>query len=148
MSISAEHKAEVDAALSCGAHKGTPADGCHECWVAEQYYDNERYYIWGPTWDPPQQKEEQVVNGNKPKHPNPMHPDNDAHDGTDKLCLAVYGRMPCARDYLGGSESKMLYDAAAALTSAKRVLQAIVDGQVIGADCAELAMQCLEDIRK
>jgi hypothetical protein len=33
-------------------------------------------------------------------------------DGTDRLCWALYGHAPKAQDYLGGSEAKMLHDAA------------------------------------
>ena len=35
-----------------------------------------------------------------------------ALDGTDRLCRALYGRKATARDYLGGSDAKMLHDAA------------------------------------
>jgi hypothetical protein len=33
-------------------------------------------------------------------------------DGTDRLCRAVYGRPAEPRDYLGGANAQMLYDAA------------------------------------
>ena len=33
--------------------------------------------------------------------------------GTDKLCLVLYGRKAEASDYVGGSEAKMLFAAAA-----------------------------------
>lgn len=33
-------------------------------------------------------------------------------DGTERLCLATYGRGARARDYIGGSEARMLHDAA------------------------------------
>ena len=33
-------------------------------------------------------------------------------DGTDALCMALYGREPKMADMLGGSKAKMLYDAA------------------------------------
>lgn len=32
--------------------------------------------------------------------------------GTDRLCVALYGRKAEAGDYVGGSEAKMLFDAA------------------------------------
>ncbi len=38
--------------------------------------------------------------------------DVDGRDGTDRLCLALYGRKARARDYLGGSDARMLHDAA------------------------------------
>lgn len=33
-------------------------------------------------------------------------------DGTDALCIALYGRVAEPRDYLGGAEAQMLRDAA------------------------------------
>lgn len=39
-----------------------------------------------------------------------------APDGTDRLCLALYGRKAKPRDYLGGSNARMLHDAADRLT--------------------------------
>ncbi len=36
-------------------------------------------------------------------------------DGTDQLCEALYNRKATAKDWVGGSESKMLYDAAATI---------------------------------
>ena len=33
-------------------------------------------------------------------------------DGTDRLCMAVYGRPAKPRDYIGGANAQMLYDAA------------------------------------
>lgn len=33
-------------------------------------------------------------------------------DGTERLCQALYGRKATPRDYLGGSNAKMLHDAA------------------------------------
>lgn len=33
-------------------------------------------------------------------------------DGTERLCQALYGRKATPRDYLGGSDAKMLHDAA------------------------------------
>ena len=33
-------------------------------------------------------------------------------DGTDRLCMAVYGRPAEPRDYIGGANAQMLYDAA------------------------------------
>ena len=33
-------------------------------------------------------------------------------DGTDRLCRALYGRNATPKDYLGGSQAKMLHDAA------------------------------------
>lgn len=35
------------------------------------------------------------------------HPSGE--DGTERLCQAVYGRRPEARDWLGGSEARMLH---------------------------------------
>jgi hypothetical protein len=39
-------------------------------------------------------------------------PDRGGYDGTERLCRALYGRPPQPRDYLGGSASHMLHDAA------------------------------------
>lgn len=33
-------------------------------------------------------------------------------DGTERLCQALYGRKAAPRDYIGGSDAKMLHDAA------------------------------------
>lgn len=41
-----------------------------------------------------------------------------AVDGTEALCLALYGRGAEPTDYLGGAGAKMLYDAAERLSSA------------------------------
>ena len=35
-----------------------------------------------------------------------------SRDGTDRLCMAVYGRPAEPRDYIGGANAQMLYDAA------------------------------------
>lgn len=43
-------------------------------------------------------------------------------DGVDALCRAVYRRDPRPGDYLGGSQARMLYDAANALAAAEREL--------------------------
>ncbi len=40
---------------------------------------------------------------------------SDSEDGTDNLCHALYGRAALPADYLGGSQAKMLHDAAAKL---------------------------------
>lgn len=39
-------------------------------------------------------------------------PDRGGADGTERLCRALYGRKATARDYLGGSNARMLHDAA------------------------------------
>lgn len=39
-------------------------------------------------------------------------------DGLDRLSRALYGRKPNAQEYLGGSDAKILHDAADALTPA------------------------------
>lgn len=41
-----------------------------------------------------------------------------AADGTEALCIALYGRKAEPGDYLGGANAKMLHDAAARLSSA------------------------------
>ena len=33
-------------------------------------------------------------------------------DGTERLCRVLYGRSPLVADYVGGSNAKMLHDAA------------------------------------
>lgn len=40
--------------------------------------------------------------------------------GTDRLCMALYNRLPKAMDYMGGSEAKMLHDAADYIEDIKR----------------------------
>lgn len=44
-------------------------------------------------------------------------PNRDGADGTERLCRALYGRKARARDYLGGSDARMLHDAADLLDS-------------------------------
>jgi len=39
-----------------------------------------------------------------------------AEDGTDRLCRALYGRQPVPKDYLGGSNARMLHEAANHIT--------------------------------
>jgi len=59
------------------------------------------------------------------------------HDGTDSLCLALYGRVAEPKDYLGGSTAKMLYDAAAVVTAARCIRHwhdSGKDGMVVSAD--------------
>ena len=48
---SAEDLALVHEMTSCDAHKEN-TNGCRECWIAEAYYENERFYWWGPTGEP------------------------------------------------------------------------------------------------
>jgi len=43
-------------------------------------------------------------------------------DGTETLCKELYGRPEQARDYIGGSEAQMLYDAAAKIAELKELL--------------------------
>lgn len=43
-------------------------------------------------------------------------PDRGGMDGTERLCRSLYGRKATARDYLGGSDARMLHDAADRLT--------------------------------
>ena len=53
--------------------------------------------------------------------PPPREEDDDPAmkgDGTDRLCRALYGRDAKPRDYLGGSEARMLYDAAERIEAA------------------------------
>jgi vacuolar-type H+-ATPase subunit E/Vma4 len=49
-------------------------------------------------------------------------------DGTDKLCLALYGRLAKAADYLGGSNAKMLHDAADRIEALKQVGAGAIPG--------------------
>jgi hypothetical protein len=49
-------------------------------------------------------------------------------DGTDLLCMALYQRKPHPKDYLGGSEAKMLYDAANEINRLKRILRTEREG--------------------
>ena len=44
----------------------------------------------------------------------------DSADGTERLCLAVYGRPAQPRDFLGGSQAHMLHDAADAIAKLRR----------------------------
>lgn len=47
-----KHQAEVDNMRSCDDHKRYD-DECRACWHADAYYQNERYYWWGDTGEPP-----------------------------------------------------------------------------------------------
>lgn len=62
-------------------------------------------------------------------------------DGTGRLCRALYGRKATARDYVGGSEAKMLHDAA------DRIAQLKGNGVLAHARAAERDQECfrLED---
>nr|BDD48123.1 hypothetical protein 39 [Balneolaceae bacterium] len=42
-------------------------------------------------------------------------------DGTDELCNALYGRKAKPEDYLGGSDAKMLKDAAKVVKAARKI---------------------------
>jgi hypothetical protein len=44
-------------------------------------------------------------------------------DGTGQLCHALYGRKAEPRDYLGGSESRMLQDAARVIEASRKVVR-------------------------
>jgi hypothetical protein len=44
-------------------------------------------------------------------------------DGTGQLCMALYGRKAEPRDYLGGSESRMLQDAARVIEALRKVVR-------------------------
>lgn len=70
----------------------------------------------------------------------PSDPDETA-DGTERLCRAVYGRKAAARDYLGGSDAKMLHDAADRIAELKEI------GLLAHARAAERDQECfrLED---
>jgi hypothetical protein len=46
-------------------------------------------------------------------------------DGTDRLCMALYGRLSEAEDYLGGSDAKMLHDAADRITQLQTQLDSL-----------------------
>ena len=48
----------------------------------------------------------------------------DSADGTERLCLAVYGRPAQPRDFLGGSQAHMLHDAADKIAALKAVVDA------------------------
>ena len=48
-------------------------------------------------------------------------------DGTDRLCQVVYGRSPKAEDYLGGSNAKMLHDAADKIEELKKQIEELKD---------------------
>lgn len=50
--------------------------------------------------------------------------DKKYYDGTDRLCHAVYGRDAEARDYIGGSNAQMLYDAANLIDRLEKILSA------------------------
>ena len=52
MPASPEDLAKVDDLSSCDDHS-KPEDGCKECWRAGAFYDNERFYYWGPFGEPP-----------------------------------------------------------------------------------------------
>jgi len=62
-------------------------------------------------------------------------------DGTERLCQALYGRKATARDYVGGSDAKMLHDAA------DRIAELKANGVLAHARAAERDQECfrLED---
>jgi len=45
-------------------------------------------------------------------------------DGTETLCRAVYKRKAAAKDYVGGADANMLYDAATAINQFRGALAA------------------------
>lgn len=53
-------------------------------------------------------------------------------DGTERLCRLLYGRNEQPKDYLGGSNAKMLHDAADRIEWIARALEMLdqVDGVV------------------
>ena len=75
-------------------------------------------------------------------------------DGTERLCRAVYGRSATARDYLGGSEARMLHDAADRLDDAICALRILSEGAVFLTPEAAvswargIALSALEEIER
>jgi hypothetical protein len=66
--------------------------------------------------------------------PNNETPDN--ADGTELLCRAVYGRKAKTQDYLGGSEARMLHDAANMIKRARDFMGDLYeDGCEYGDNC-------------
>lgn len=49
-------------------------------------------------------------------------------DGTDRLCRALYQRAPRAKDYAGGSEARMLYDAANVIENLSDLVKGAMGG--------------------
>jgi len=51
---------------------------------------------------------------------------SDKHEnGTERLCRALYGRRPIPTDYLGGSEAKMLHEAAETIVELREEMEGI-----------------------
>ena len=48
-------------------------------------------------------------------------------DGTESLCRAIYGRDGTAKEFLGGSDAKMLFDATDLILRYREALEAIVE---------------------
>lgn len=42
-------------------------------------------------------------------------------DGTDRLCMALYGRPAKPADFLGGADAKMLHDAATRIADLQKM---------------------------
>lgn len=61
-------------------------------------------------------------------------------DGTERLCRVLYGRSAQVQDYIGGSNAKMLHDAARRITEVQDKLygyaRAVLHGGSIGFDDA------------
>ncbi|MBA1445851.1 MAG: hypothetical protein M3H12_18680 [Chromatiales bacterium] len=69
-------------------------------------------------------------------------------DGTDALCLALYGRKAKPADYLGGSEAKMLYDAAKVVDASRCIRHwhdSGDDGMVVSTEHVQLLWDALPD---
>jgi hypothetical protein len=54
-------------------------------------------------------------------------------DGTERLCLALYGAVK-PRHYLGGSQARMLHDAADAIVTLRAVVDALPACMTEGCD--------------
>lgn len=52
-------------------------------------------------------------------------PHPSGNDGTDRLCAAVYGRPAQVRDYLGGSQARMLHDGADRIEEMRSLLRSL-----------------------
>jgi hypothetical protein len=68
-------------------------------------------------------------------------PDRDGMDGTGRLCRALYRRTASAKDYLGGSDARMLHDAADAIlavTPGERSSQEAVAWVVLSTDADQV----------
>lgn len=63
-------------------------------------------------------------------------------DGTDALCTAIYGSPAEPRDYLGGSDARMLFDAVSYIESLESFVRDIRDNFDCDSDAHKYGTTC------